>query len=90
MILIKLSLLVSKVLFYSKGTRANRTYKVPSVQCAFQIVVVPPEEWVRESIEQSWQENRLLESLAERDRSRLIPQLDISHALRKRNRARKR
>lgn len=32
---------------------------------------------MRESIEQSWQENRLLASLAERDRSRLIPQLDV-------------
>lgn len=32
---------------------------------------------MRESIEQSWQENRLLSALAEKDRARLIPQLDI-------------
>ena len=32
---------------------------------------------MRESIEQSWRENRLLSALAERDRARLIPQLDI-------------
>jgi CRP-like cAMP-binding protein len=32
---------------------------------------------VREDIEQGWQENRLLASLPERDRSRLIPQLEI-------------
>jgi CRP-like cAMP-binding protein len=32
---------------------------------------------VRESIEQSWQHNRLLSALAEKDRARIIPQLDI-------------
>ena len=32
---------------------------------------------VREDIEQGWQENRLLASLLERDRSRLMPQLEI-------------
>lgn len=32
---------------------------------------------MRESIEQSWKENRLLSALAERDRARLITQLDI-------------
>ena len=32
---------------------------------------------MRESIEQSWQENRLLSLLAEKDRARLISQLDI-------------
>jgi CRP-like cAMP-binding protein len=32
---------------------------------------------VRESVEQRWQENKLLAALPERDRSRLIPQLEI-------------
>lgn len=32
---------------------------------------------VRESVEKRWQENRLLAALPERDRSRLIPQLEI-------------
>ena len=32
---------------------------------------------MRESIEQGWQGNRLLASLAERDRARLLPQLEI-------------
>lgn len=32
---------------------------------------------VRESVEERWRENRLLEALPERDRSRLIPQLEI-------------
>lgn len=32
---------------------------------------------VRESVEKRWQENRLLTALHERDRSRLIPQLEI-------------
>ena len=32
---------------------------------------------LRESIEHSWQENRLLSALSEKDRVRLIPRLDI-------------
>jgi len=36
-----------------------------------------PEEWVRESNEKRWQENRLLESLPDRDRARLLPRLEI-------------
>ena len=32
---------------------------------------------MRESVEERWQENRLLAALPERDRSRLIPQLEI-------------
>jgi CRP-like cAMP-binding protein len=32
---------------------------------------------VRESVEERWQENRLLAALPERDRARLIPQLEI-------------
>jgi hypothetical protein len=32
---------------------------------------------VREDVEKRWQENRLLAALPERDRSRLIPQLEI-------------
>lgn len=32
---------------------------------------------MRESVEERWQENRLLAALSERDRSRLIPQLEI-------------
>ena len=32
---------------------------------------------MRESVEQRWQENKLLAALPERDRSRLIPQLEI-------------
>jgi hypothetical protein len=36
-----------------------------------------PEELVRESSEKRWQENRLLASLPDRDRSRLLPQLEL-------------
>jgi CRP-like cAMP-binding protein len=38
---------------------------------------VLPEELVRESSETRWQENRLLAALPERERSRLVPQLEI-------------
>lgn len=32
---------------------------------------------MRESVEERWQENRVLAALPERDRSRFIPQLEI-------------
>ena len=78
MITINLALIVSNVLNSSQGTRTNRTYIVASVHYRLRI-------WaaglvggaVRESDENRWQENRLLASLPERDRSRLTPQLEI-------------
>ena len=76
---IKLPLFVSNVLFSSQGTRTNRRYIDASVQFGIpkNYVCVSAGGVVRESSETRWQENRLLAALPERERARLIPQLEI-------------
>src|SRR5215213_8578163 len=75
---IKLALFVSNFLFSSQGTRTNRRYIVASVQYGLQNpVCCSAGGVVRESSETRWQENRLLAALPERERARLIPQLEI-------------
>ena len=76
-IAIKLTLIVSKLLFL--GTRTNRRYIVASVQYGTPKIplAVSAGGVVRESSETRWQENRLLAALPERERARLIPQLEI-------------
>ena len=66
-------------LFSSQGTRTNRRYFDASVQFGApkHPSAVSAGGLVRESSETRWQENRLLAALPERERARLIPQLEI-------------
>jgi len=79
MISINLLLFVSNFLFSSQGTRTNRRYIVASVQYGTPKIpfAVSAGGVVRESSETRWQENRLLAALPEKERERLIPQLEI-------------
>ncbi len=66
------------VFFHKVRERTERT-KFPAYSTQFQKarLLFLAGGVVRESDEKRWQENRLLASLPERDRSRLIPQLEI-------------
>jgi CRP-like cAMP-binding protein len=79
MIEIKLPLFVSNFFLSSQGTRTNRRYIVASVQYGTPKIpsAVSAGGVVRESSETRWQENRLLAALPEKERARLIPQLEI-------------
>ena len=78
MITIKLVLFVSNVLFSSQRTRTNRRYIVASVQYPIQTrLLFLAGGIVREDSENRWQENQLLAALPERERARIMPQLEI-------------
>src|SRR5829696_8261802 len=79
MIIINLPLFVAIFCFlHNVRERTERTkLQAYSAELQNSYCCFLPEELVRESDEMRWQENRLLAALPERDRSRLIPQLEI-------------
>jgi len=78
MIMINLPLFVAIFCFLHNVRERTERTKLQAYSAELQtIYCFLPEELVRESDEMRWQENRLLAALPERDRSRLIPQLEI-------------